>query len=131
MLVRALTSSGGGSETLLWTESHAGQDDYTFEAQTISLNLSGYSHVLIWCCYSSYQAVQSAIDDVSYQLIPIDGNQYKIYGGYYTGNNNSFSCRPVTVTSSGVTFGIGRRSGYSTNYNTRAYPWKIYGVKIS
>lgn len=119
-----LTVSGGGGDrvALLWTNSSPGT---SFAGQTVSLNLSGYTHVLvegkraIGNRFTSYVLV-SVGERSSLSLLWKDGGKLWAYE------------RAVIVSASGVQFEDGydvTSSSVSTN-NSVMVPVKIWGVNM-
>lgn len=113
----ALKNLGGVSMKLLWENASFGSD---FAQQTIALDLSGYSAVMI-----------TANGESSY-FVPV-GDIAKItsFNGYY------ICRRDVTVSTTGVWFGsvdvaitYGTSASHKTeNPSSQCRPYKIYGIK--
>lgn len=115
-------------KTLLWTNTTS-----PFNAQTVSLDLSGYDHIEVW--FKSLIGTTDAMAPNPLE-IPLNERREIIYihnlGG--AGVNENIGMRGVTVSSTGVTIGDynykNRRSGGGlTKANQFAIPIKIYGVK--
>ena len=121
--------SGAQVKTLLWTNASPTSG---FEAQTVSLALSGYDEVEIEYCYGSNytQTGETGVFKKGYT------QQYMTCHGDIKTNNTGFylSQRLVTVTASGITFGKGMYKNVSAaakgaEGNTYCVPLKIYGIK--
>lgn len=100
-------------------------------ATTISLDLSGYSHVII----GGYAWGDSGYFEC---LCDVGGSGILFYGGYSTASTSSvqnflnFTWRTVSATASSVTFGNGQMSyagGLYQNWSNRAVPMWIWGIK--
>ena len=130
---RGYTGSQGGGLTLLWTNSSwtsssvGGMGDYT-----ASLNLSSYSHVLIFFrvhVQSNYPYSKYLVSDIAEVGSKHIRVTHESEGCYLAG-------RPYKVTTSGVTFAYGFWVG-SDGYNTssrnssdyQCIPVRIYGIK--
>ena len=110
---------GGGSWTLLWTNSAPSS---TFAAQTVPLDLSAYSVIAIACKQQDSTAIDMAIPcfgfvgNILQCCIPnIGSTQY-------------FYKRTATIASTGVTFSTGYRNTNGTTGTNYCIPVAIYGV---
>ena len=114
--------SGAGFR-LLWTNP---DHTATFEAQTISLDLSEYD--AIWVCIGSTATMYSQA------LVPVGAGEYSIRTPSSSGTNVRVYFRPLTPTATGVTFGDATRFTQGTSGTTvvtnAMIPWFIYGVKF-
>lgn len=101
---------------LLWTNSSPKSG---FNPQTINLDLSGYSFVMITAQWStSYQRIVSPlILTVPSEIARLDS----------TDTQGASLTRDVTVTTTGVTFGSGAL-GTGAN-NSMMIPYQIFGIK--
>jgi len=115
---------------LLWTNPNPTS---AFNAQTLSIDLSGYESVVIqakgWNATETYTPLKT--------LIPKDGKPYAICGNQanYTEKgeiSESFGMyvRLVTVNDDGITFTTAHTSLSNTN-NQACIPLEIYGCGIS
>lgn len=116
-------------KTLLWTNS---DPDSGFSAQTIPLDLSGYDEVEI---YFKYRNVPAENHDYFQKfLVGSGGIAWHTYSKITEGTK-FVSCRDCTVTSSGVTFSVGRigATNATTMTDTPAamVPLRIYGINFS
>lgn len=115
------TASGGGSSggglslTLLWENSSPSSN---FGAQTISIDLSGYTLVLI-----EQDPFGNDTLDVTIGLV---GTGLKLYALANT-NTNRNGARNLTITTSGISFTACTYNG--TTNNAYCKPLKIYGIK--
>ena len=99
---------------LLWENPSPGSD---FPAQTVNLDLSGYSSILLINQHSTSNANRHS------HLIDIDGEYYGCAAQNYAG---SWAGRTCKATSTGVIFD----SGFAgTTHNGAAIPIKIYGIR--
>lgn len=95
---------------LLWTNSAPTSN---FSAQTISLDLSSYDHVIV------YVRSKSNLTNDNMQVFPKDNTTYKM-ASFYEGYNAPY-LRDITVSNNGVVFGS------CTNANS-TFPLAIYGI---
>ena len=103
---------------LIWTNPSPTSN---FNAQTMSIDLSGYDYLIIKARRStSSTACGSAV-------IPIDGDETIIFGGANTGFN--LTGRTVKATSSSIVFSSGYLQGNNTDSVAWCIPIKIYGVR--
>ena len=119
-----LTVSGGGGDriALLWANSSPGT---SFAGQTVSLNLSGYTHVLV----KGKQAIGNGF--TSYVLVAVGEGSSLSLLWQQSGKLLAYE-RAVIVSASGVRFGDGEdvnASSVSTN-NKVMVPVKIWGVNM-
>lgn len=115
-------------KTLLWTNTTS-----PFNAQTVSIDLTGYDHVEVW--FGSQIGTSDALAPNPLE-IPIGERRETIVihtlGG--AGVNENIGMRGVTVSTTGVTFSDynykNRRSGGTlTKANHFAVPKRLYGVR--
>ena len=102
--------------TLVWANENP---DVDFPAQTVSLDLSAYSFILISYRHGTNGNYQSTA------IIPIDGSTHIIYVNYLSNNYNYK--RGVTVTATDITFTTGYRQ--DTANKEYCIPLKIWGIK--
>ena len=120
----------GITMTLLWTNNDITQ---SFAAQTISIDLSDYSFVDIvfspWGGTSELAVsrfVVGATSELSYTKTSSDSTsdaQHFLNGTY----------RGINITATGISVGTGQMiyaGGAYQNWNNRAIPYKIYGIKF-
>ena len=110
---------------LLWTNP---DPTVAFAAQTIALNLEGYTDVLIETNYWNNDGSDSSKDSKTNNLIPIDGSQMYVAVTVNTSINTAYCARNVSATATGVTFTDALTTDGKT-MNSRNIPLKIYGVK--
>lgn len=116
-------AQGGMKMDLLWTNP---SPTSAFSAQTVSLDLSGYSYVYIECLMAS-----------SYTSQYINAHLFRVGGGLsyrMIGGGSTIMFRDATPTTSGVEFSVGYIvNTYTSNVtdNTRIIPLHIYGIKLS
>ena len=107
--------------TLLWTNANPSS---AFSAQTISLDLSGYTDILI--------KVKSVTSETSVQwdiLEDIENNTKQALVVYSTAQN-VFGTRLCTISSTGIAFSTGYFSN-NTTWTTVCIPLEIRGLKHS
>lgn len=119
-----LTVSGGGGDrvALLWTNSSPGT---SFAGQTVSLSLSGFTHVLV----KGKQASGNGF--TSYVLVAVGESSSLSLLWQQSGKMWAYE-RAVIVSASGVQFGDGEdvtASSASTNNNV-VVPVKIWGMNM-
>lgn len=108
---------GGSSWTSLWTNADPSSN---FAAQTVSVDLSGYSVIAIKYCAQTGQGRYAC------SMVIKDGDSYYVTIGINSTSNNYYYKRGASADSSGVTFTTGyRNTSESTSY---AIPVAIYGV---
>lgn len=124
------TSGGQTNEpVLLWTNP---SPNATFSAQKINIDLSNYEQIIIFAKGTSRTLASNSISSV-YFLVNDDSTNYNLDGIYaYYGIDVSIprqykANRPVSISSTGVTFGNGTAGGSSGVYY--CIPQKIYGLK--
>ena len=110
---------GGGSWTSLWTNS---SPSASFAAQTIPLDLSGYSVIAIACKQQDSTAIDMAIPCLGFV-----GNTLQCCIPNI-GSTQYFYKRTATIASTGVTFSTGYRNTNSTTGTNYCIPVAIYGV---
>lgn len=109
--------------TLLWTNSNP---NGAFAAQTISLNLSSYTAVLIDTTYG-YNGLSSS--DCLKQRTYVNVGTSSVVTGTQSAKYAT-TLREVTVSTSGVTFSTGKfYNGSNVSSNNWAVPLHIWGVK--
>lgn len=114
--------SGGGGFNLdvLWTNS---SPTSSFSAQTIPLDLTGYSAIVIECALTT-----NAAQPVTCPIFPINITR----DGRICCYNNSFLYRDITISGSGVTFASGKQvSTYMAtpdDANAAIIPLRILGI---
>ena len=114
--------STAGSLTLLWTNPNWNTN---FAAQTVSLNLSGYTAIMTVFAYATSVKTRRGT-----QTQLVDGATYTFEAPHTSGGNYWFR-REVTASTTGVTFGTG---GYFENGSFQGgdlytMPLYIYGIK--
>lgn len=112
-----------GSMTLLWTNS---SPTSTFAAQTVSLDLSGYTSIMTVFAYAT-----TINGNRGTQTQLVDGAKYA-FDVPYESASGLWCRRDVTAAATGVVFGSGgffaAEPGFTAN-NIYAIPLYIYGVK--
>lgn len=119
----------GGAE-LLWTNP---APTSVFDAQTLSIDLSGYESVIIqakgWYSENNYTPLKI--------MIPKDGKPHVIVGNQsdYTGNMSAYTytwyARTVTLTNNSIIFSSGYVTGVNGARSDACIPLKIYGTGLS
>ena len=129
ILSRTVGSIPSEYKKLLWTNPNPTSD---FGAQTLTLDLSGYDEVEIVATFlgdtrASYstRCAVGAGSNLAYQILntATATNASTFINGV---------AREFTVSTSGITFGNGQMTyngGAYTNWQSRAIPYKIYGIK--
>lgn len=121
-------SSGGGGAELLWTNPSPAE---VFRPQTVSLDLSGYSHIMLVLIAES-----SRSDGIANLLIPVNTpTTFYFSAGTHNDSNSRAGIRELAVNENGVVFGNG---GYLNtyykqyNYSNDSYgkPIRIYGINL-
>lgn len=123
----------GGSPTLLWTNPHPTS---VFAEQTLSLDLSEYSFVIIEYGHDYGFVTGTAIFPVP-TITPTQGySAYnEIQGVKWTGSQCALYLRRLKITTSSIWFGDGTRfttyntSQATTTDNNVGFPKRIWGVK--
>ena len=110
---------GGGGWTSLWTNS---SPSASFAAQTIPLDLSGYSVIAIACKQQDSTAIDMAIPCLGFV-----GNTLQCCIPNI-GSTQYFYKRTATIASTGVTFSTGYRNTNGTTGTNYCIPVAIYGV---
>lgn len=115
---------GGEAWTLLW-ENHNTTPTYTFDAQTLNIDLAGYEAIAIeGVSFGGYPPHDSRLNG-EYQL-GICQNRVGRY--FYIGSHgNIATARKVTIVNGGLQFGIGYQG--TGQFNTVSIPYKIWGIK--
>lgn len=123
LLKKVGRTSGSTSESqdpvLLWTNPSPLS---SFAAQTISLDLSEYSSIIIETLYEA-TTPSGYIGTASKSIIPVDGVEYKYPNPYY--GMTRFG-RSIKCSSTGVYI-----TSAANSENDRTLPYKIYGVKFA
>lgn len=101
---------------LLWTNS---SPTSSFSAQTISLDMSGYTSILV------YFYISTTINDLLPLLCLPNGSTYRAC--FTNGINNRNGDRDVTVSTSSLVFGSGTYN--SANSGSHVIPQKVYGIR--
>ena len=103
---------------MLWTNS---APTSSFAAQTVSLDLSDYDLFVVVCRNSNSGGLY--INNLLINNSPVDQKIMSLMG-----NGSCF--RTVTVSDSGMTFGVGKiNTTTETESNTNAIPIRIYGIR--
>lgn len=110
---------GGGSWTSLWTNSNPSS---SFSAQTIPLDLSGYSVIAIAC-----KQQNSTSADMAIPCLGFVGNTLQCCVPNI-GSTQYFYKRTATIASNGITFSTGYRNTNSTTGTNYCIPIAIYGI---
>lgn len=105
--------------TVLWTNSNPTSD---FSAQDININLTSYDYIVIECKH--YKSTNSYM----YQRFNIPSEDMKLFYA----NDSECEARNVTITSTKISFGNGRKMGWNNvgswgDENARLVPVHIYG----
>ena len=108
--------------TLLWTNPNWNTN---FAAQTVSLNLSGYTAIMTVFAYATTVKTHRGT-----QTQLVDGATYTFEAQRRAGDNYWFR-REVTASTTGVTFGTGGyfEDGSFQGGNLYTMPLYIYGIK--
>ena len=125
-----ITPGGSFSPTLLWTNS---TPNGSFSAQTIPLDLSGYSFVMIEYGVDGVGTLLTSFLPVPTLPPPAGYSSYnELQGIYVTGSNGRMAKRYLQITSTGVTFGGGTRFDSYNNSNSGdnyvCIPSRIWGI---
>ena len=114
--------TGSGSLTLLWTNPNWNS---VFAAQTVSLNLSGYTAIMTVFAYATSVKTRRGT-----QTQLVDGATYTFEAPHTSGGNYWFR-REVTASTTGVTFGTGGyfEDGSLQGGDLYTMPLYIYGIK--
>ena len=112
----------GPSLTLLWTNPNWNTN---FAAQTVSLNLSGYTAIMTVFAYATSVKTRRGT-----QTQLVDGATYT-FEAPHTSVGNYWFRREVTASTTGVTFGTGGyfEDGSFQGGNLYTMPLYIYGIK--
>jgi hypothetical protein len=116
-------SGGGMSYDLLWTNSNPSSK---FDAQTVSIDLSAYSKVVVEYQMSNmYSDIGSQHQKEIFDI----GENRTVYGAFkFDGNWGYSTRRSISVTTNGVIFGQGYWNG-SGDAGRQNVPLYIYGIK--
>lgn len=131
-------SGGGGASTLdlLWTNP---SPNVSFSAQTVSIDLTDYSAVVIVGNGNDSQVVPDpypgSTKPTGNQCFVMKGADGNIPFGSQIAGAATYAWRKITVSDSGVVFGAGYlQQGTATSgsvNNVYATPLKIYGIKLA
>ena len=120
-------SVGGGSLTKLWDNPSTSG---SFAAQTVNIDLSGYSAIAIMFHYSNATATSSL------RLSLVDGSAYEAvqFNGIQNSGITYISRRTYTVTAAGVTFAAAYHKATNSTASVSAdngymIPVAIWGIK--
>ena len=127
-----IVGGGGASPTLLWTN---GSPVASFVQQTIALDLTGYSFVLIEyiCQPNGFADTRCDIFPVP-TITPLSGYtaDNTIFGVYLSGSNALIGKRWLQIATNGIAFGGGTRISALNSSNTSddnmCRPSRIWGV---
>lgn len=112
----------GMSYDLLWTNSNPSSK---FDAQTVSIDLSAYSKVVVEYQMSNmYSDIGSQHQKEIFDI----GENRTVYGAFRADGNFYSTVRSISVTTNGVIFG----QGYWNNHHDEGgqnIPLYIYGIK--
>ena len=125
-----ISPGGSFSPTLLWTNS---TPNGSFSAQTIPLDLSGYSFVMIEYGVDGVGTLLTSFLPVPTLPPPAGYSSYnELQGIYVTGSNGRMAKRYLQITSTGVIFGGGTRFDNYNNSNSGdnyvCIPSRIWGI---
>lgn len=127
--IEKLATVKANEPELLWTNPNPSAS--TFNPQTISLDLSGYSKVKI-----DFRQSYNSSDMMSPLFADIDNNKHRevfVSVGTSSGYYWQLAVRDATVTPTGIEFNdcVYSRQGSATGIvqNYLAIPYKIYGIK--
>ena len=120
----------GGGLTLLWTNSnHTSTQTSSMNSQTISLDLSSYSAVLIF--FRTYVNNNETFGKYLTSAVARIGTKHVRFT--HGGNGDYLAGRGFSVTTTGITFNVGYWREYYGGANfesgNQAVPYKIYGIK--
>jgi hypothetical protein len=94
----------------------------TFATQTINLNLSSYKLVCI------YLKFYTDLDGCGFNILPVPITNVGV-SALTSGTDTYLRYRMVNVSTTGISFGVGRNSSDTSTNNDRAIPLQIYGIK--
>lgn len=125
-----ITPGGSFSPTLLWTNSNLLS---SFAAQTIPLDLTDYSFIIIEYGVNEVGLILTAMFPVPTLPPPAGYSSYNSLEGWYiSGANGRMSQRSLQITTSGVAFSGGVRfdayNSSNTSDDTRCLPYRIWGI---
>lgn len=125
-----ITPGGSFSPTLLWTN---GNLLSSFSAQTVPLDLTDYSFIIIEYGVSEVGLILTAMFPVPTLPPPAGYSSYNCLQGWYiTGSNGRMSQRSLQINTSGVVFSGGVRfdayNNSNTSDDTRCLPYRIWGI---
>lgn len=125
-----ITPGGSFSPTLLWTNS---APNGSFAAQTIPLDLSGYSFVMIEYGVDGVGTLLTSFLPVPTLPPPAGYSSYnELQGIYVTSSNGRMAKRHLQIASTGVNFGGGTRFDNYNNSNSGdnyvCIPTRIWGI---
>ena len=113
---------------LLWENTGSA---LTFAAQTLNIDLSKYSHIIISCVYGANEAYSKL---PTYSLLEVNGKFRNISA--ISDNEYAVASRKVTVNETSIVFSSGSRVNMfdktcSVGENLLCVPQKIYGININ
>lgn len=125
-----ITPGGSFSPTLLWTNSNLLS---SFAAQTIPLDLTDYSFIIIEYGVNDVGLILTSLFPVPTLPPPAGYSSYNSLEGWYiSGANGRMSQRSLQITTSGVAFSGGVRfdayNSSNTSDDTRCLPYRIWGI---
>ena len=104
---------------LLWTNASPTSN---FSAQTLSIDLSNYSFLIVRSVRSTSSTDQSALS-----IVEVGGGDTVVLGGGAAGV--TLTARNVNAVSTGINFSMGYLNGNSGTSDAWGIPVKIYGVR--
>lgn len=108
---------GGGSWTSLWTNSAPSSN---FSAQTVPLDLSGYT----WVAIIAHMSTSGTADTTHFVRV----GSSVVLNCPNLGSTQYFYKREASVASNGITFGTGYRNNTGTSGANYCIPIAIYGI---
>lgn len=119
---------GGSSPTLLWSNSSPAAN---FSAQTISIDLSGYSFIIV-----EYASVYFEMRTATFHVPDISVAGYTAYDQliaiYASGTDRKLCFRDLQITTSGISVDTGYRmdtyAANGTSDNSVCRPTRIWGI---
>ena len=127
-LVDYMGGSNSNKPELLWENPSSA---LTFAAQTLNIDLSKYSHIIISCVYGANASYSSL---PTYSLLEVNGKFRNI--SCISDNEYAVASRKVTVSETSIVFSSGSRVNMfdktcSVGENVLCIPQKIYGVNMT
>ncbi len=117
-VINELPVGGSLKADLLWTNPSPSAD---FTPQTVSLDLTDYNAVLIYCDQNSY-------NHAAYGILLKGKTDTGVYT--YLSYGRRFHGRTAYMTDSGVVFAEGGDGGSGNTSNTACIPHYIWGIKL-